>query len=229
MSADHLNGSTYGSTDDQTVGAASPSTPVKEQAQQTAGTAANEGAHVAGVARDEAQRVAAEAKSQASSLISETVSQVEDHSRTQRDRLVETLRGLGDDLDQMASQNSGGMAADLAREGASRARSVSSRLDGREPRELLDDVRAFARRKPGTFLLGALAAGVVAGRLTRGAKDGSDTAGTSTATDTSASGSLDPVYPAYPGDPATAAHPTTIVETGPTNPAVGETTISGGL
>jgi hypothetical protein len=44
-------------------------------------------------------------------------------------------------------------------------------LEQREPGELLDEVRALARRKPGTFLLGALAAGVVAGRLTRGAVD----------------------------------------------------------
>ena len=104
--------------------------------------------------------------------MSEATSQVEDQSRTQRDRIVETLRTFGDDLDKMATQSDGGMAADLAREGASRARELSSQLDGREPRDLLDDVRSFARRKPGTFLLGALAAGVVAGRLTRGAKDG---------------------------------------------------------
>ena len=107
-----------------------------------------------------------------SNLVSEATSQVADQTRTQRDRIVETLRTFGDDLDKMATQSEGGMAADLAREGASRARTLSSQLDGREPRDLLDEVRSFARRKPGTFLLGALAAGVVAGRLTRGAKDG---------------------------------------------------------
>lgn len=36
---------------------------------------------------------------------------------------------------------------------------------------MVDQVRGFARRRPGTFLLGALALGVVAGRLGRGAKD----------------------------------------------------------
>ena len=35
----------------------------------------------------------------------------------------------------------------------------------------LDEVRSFARRRPGTFLLAAAAAGLVAGRLTRGAVD----------------------------------------------------------
>lgn len=44
----------------------------------------------------------------------------------------------------------------------------ADRLQNREPAELLDEVRSFARRKPGLFLLGAAAAGVLAGRLTRG-------------------------------------------------------------
>jgi hypothetical protein len=68
----------------------------------------------------------------------------------------------------MASQSNSGLATDLARQVADRAHDLSSRVDGREPRELLDDVRSFARRKPGVFLLGAALAGVVAGRLTTG-------------------------------------------------------------
>ena len=64
-----------------------------------------------------------------------------------------------------------GLAADLAQEVADRARSLSRHLDQREPGELLDDVRRFARQRPGTFLLGALAAGVIAGRLLRGTRD----------------------------------------------------------
>jgi hypothetical protein len=44
----------------------------------------------------------------------------------------------------------------------------SSKLQNREPAQLLDEVRSFARRKPGTFLIGAALLGVAAGRLTRG-------------------------------------------------------------
>ncbi|HKC26518.1 MAG TPA: hypothetical protein VKB75_00770, partial [Jatrophihabitans sp.] len=36
------------------------------------------------------------------------------------------------------------------------------------PGDLVDELRRFARRRPGAFLMGALAAGVVAGRLGRG-------------------------------------------------------------
>ena len=200
----------------------SSTTHAKDQAMQTAGTAADEGKHVAGVARDEAQRVASEAKSQVNHLLSEATSQVEDQSRTQRDRIVDTLRSFSDDLGKMAAQSDGGIAADLAREGAVRARTLSSQLEGREPRDLLEDVRGFARRKPGTFLLGALAAGVVAGRLTRGAKNGTSAATSRPAVDTYAQ-HRDPVaYGAPVSDPVHAAGtdvPTDRPATGLPNPA----------
>ena len=149
---------------------AGQSSSAKDQAKQTAGTAADEGRQVAGAAQGEARKVASEASSQVRGLVDETTSQLEDQGRTQRDRVVETLRTLGDDLETMA-ESSDGIASNLAREVANRSHSLSSQLDGREPRELLDDVRGFARRKPGLFLGGALVAGVVAGRLARGAKD----------------------------------------------------------
>lgn len=147
-----------------------------DQAKQTAGTAAQEGKHVADVAKDEARNVVEESKQQARGLLDEAMTQVDDQARTQRDRLVGTLRTFGDDIEKMANgeQAGSGMAQDLARQVAERARAISSRMDGREPTELLDEVRSFARRRPGTFLLGALAAGVVAGRVTRGAKQASD-------------------------------------------------------
>ena len=152
--------------------AGSSSTGAKEQAKAAAGTAADEGKRVAGVAQGEAQRVASEAKFQTQHLLQQATSQVEEQSRTQKDRLVGTLRTLSDDLDQMAGRSEGGgVATDLVREVAGRARGLTSSLDAREPRELLEDVRAYARRRPGTFLVGALLAGVVAGRLTRGARE----------------------------------------------------------
>jgi len=158
---------TYTST-----GAGSTGGGANDQAKEAAGTAAEQGKHVAGTAADEAKNVGQEAKAQASNLLGEAKSQVDEQARSQRDRLVSTLRTFGDDIEKMANgeQTGGGMAQDLARQVADRAREFSSRMDGREPTELLDEVRAFARRRPGAFLFGALAAGVVAGRVTRGAK-----------------------------------------------------------
>jgi hypothetical protein len=68
---------------------------------------------------------------------------------------------------------------------AGRTDSVASWLEAREPADLLDEVKSFARRSPGTFLAIAVGAGVLAGRLTRGAKDAAkDTTATYTGTGT---------------------------------------------
>src|SRR4051794_22892336 len=149
-------------------------TTATSTAQQTQGdtSAAQESRRVAGVAQQEAGSVAAEAKDQVSNLLDQARSQVSEQGGVQRDRLVQTLTTFSDDLDHMAEQSDrSGMATDLARQAAGRVRDLSNRLDGREPSQILDDVRAFARRRPGAFLMGALAAGMLAGRLTRGAKE----------------------------------------------------------
>ena len=165
----------------------------------TTDQAKDQAKHVAGVASDEAKSVVGDVRQQARGLLDETSSQVQDQSRTQRDRLVETLRTFSDDLEGMAQQSSG-LASSAAREVADRARSFTDQLDGREPTELLDDLRSLARRRPGMFLAGAAIAGVVAGRILRGTRD----AAQSQTTDTYAgSGGYDPyatqtsVTPAY--------------------------------
>lgn len=157
----------YGSSGGTAMGGAA------ESGQQAAQTAKEEGKHVADVAMGEAQQVAAEARAQARNLVDEARAQVDEQARTQRDRLVTTLQTFGDDLERMArGEGAGdGMASDVVKQVVQRARDLSSQMDGREPTELLDQVRAFARRRPGTFLVGALAAGIVAGRLTRGVKE----------------------------------------------------------
>jgi len=158
-----------------------PST--KERAQDAAGTAAEEGRHVAGTAKEEAATVASEAATQARSVMNDAMGQVGDQSRAQKDKLASTLQTFGDDLESMASQ-APGMASDVARQVAGQVRGIASHLENREPNELLEDVRYYARQRPGLFLLGALTAGVVAGRLLRGTADGiaaaTATPGTST-------------------------------------------------
>ncbi|KZX21445.1 hypothetical protein [Rathayibacter tanaceti] len=44
---------------------------------------------------------------------------------------------------------------------------VAQWLEERDPSQLLDDVRSFARRRPGAFILIAAATGLVGGRLLR--------------------------------------------------------------
>jgi uncharacterized protein YjbJ (UPF0337 family) len=159
------------------------SSGAKEQAKAAAGTAAEQTKNVAGTAQEEAARVASEASSQLRGLLQQATSQVEEQSSEQKTRLAQTVRTFAEDLDSMhAEDQSSGLASQVVQEVAQQARALASRLEGREPRELLDDVRRFARRRPGTFILGALAAGVITGRLTRAGKAAQDSGTSSTPT-----------------------------------------------
>lgn len=142
----------------------------KEQAGRV-GQVATEGAsQVAQTTKEQAGEVAAETGRQVRQLAGEFRSQLDEQAGSQRDRLVETLRSVGDEMRQMAeSSDQSGVAADLVRQVSDRADSAASFLDGREPSDLLNEVRYYARRRPGMFLLAAGLAGAVAGRITRGA------------------------------------------------------------
>lgn len=154
------------------------------QARQAAGTAADEGKHVANVAKGEAQQVASDVQAHARDLLGEARTEVQQQTRSQLDTLVGTLQGFAEDLEKMARGEGpgSGLANDVVQQVGDKARAFSSQLQDRDPSEILDQARDFARRKPGTFLLGALAAGVVAGRLARGAKDAQSSSSTGTST-----------------------------------------------
>lgn len=126
------------------------------------------GQHVAGVAKDELRKVTTESKQQAKDLYRQTQSELADQAASQQKRVASGLRSLGDEFGSMAdSSESQGVASDLAHQAASRAAGVADWLDQRDPGSLLNEVKGFARRRPGTFIAIAAVAGVLAGRLTR--------------------------------------------------------------
>lgn len=141
----------------------SSSTPqaVREQA-------ADSGSQVTGTATEQAREVASEAQRQARNLKDQGVDQLREQARTSQQKAAGNLNSIADQLDRMSEQSDSGMAQDLVREVSQRAKKVASWLDSREPGDLVDELRNFARRKPGLFLAGAAAAGLLAGRLTRG-------------------------------------------------------------
>jgi hypothetical protein len=144
----------------------------QEEAKHLKDTTTQSVGEVAGTAMDQAQQVASDVKEQARKLSEDTKSQMQEQAASQRDKAVSTLRSFGDELSVMADskgEESSGLATQLAREGSSYTYQVADFLDQREPGQLLDEVREYARRRPGTFLIGAAVAGVVVGRLTRGA------------------------------------------------------------
>lgn len=152
----------------------------KEQAADVAQTGVQAGQHVASVAKEQAGNVTAEAGRQAKDLLGQARSELSQQATAQQQRVADGLKSLSEQLHSMSRHSDQpGIAADLARQGAQVTEQAASWFDGREPGALLDEVRSFARRRPGTFLLMAAGAGLLAGRLTRGLKDqssdGSDT------------------------------------------------------
>lgn len=94
--------------------------------------------------------------------------QVRGEADTQTNRLAQGIRGFADDLDSMSSSgNSDSAAAGLVRQAADGGRQAADWLDHRGLDGLLDEMRSFARRRPGMFLLGAAVAGFAAGRLAK--------------------------------------------------------------
>jgi hypothetical protein len=130
---------------------------------------------VAQTTKDQATNVVGEAKQQGRDLVWEARTQVGEQAGTQKARAVGGLRSLGDELQQMAGQGGqSGIAAEVARQAATRAHGLADHLDRHEPSDLLDQVRTYARRRPVVFLAGAAVLSVLAGRLTRNlASDGS--------------------------------------------------------
>jgi hypothetical protein len=192
---------------EQQNGAGGVATAAKDQAAQVGQTATQAGGQVARTTKDQAANVVGEATQQARDLIGEARTQVGEQADAQKVRAVEGLRSLGDELHQMADQSGrSGLATEVARQAATRAHGLADHLDRYDPTELLDQVRAYARRRPAVFLTGAAVLGVLAGRLTRNLA--SDDSRPQALTGGSASAALPPVAGDEPDYLATDAGPT---------------------
>ncbi|MDT0262564.1 hypothetical protein [Jatrophihabitans lederbergiae] len=143
----------------------------KSEASDVGQSAVGAGQHVAGVAKDQVANVTAEAGKQAKDLVNQARSELTQQAGQQQQRLAGGLRALGDELQSMVDNGQqSGVATDLAGQAAQKSHEIASWLDEREPGRLVEEVKDFARRRPGAFLLVAASAGLVAGRLTRGIK-----------------------------------------------------------
>jgi hypothetical protein len=160
-----------------TPGAGSPSEQLtsqvaRDEAGEVGRTAADAGRQVVGTAAEQAGTVAQEAEAQARDLVGEARGQVQQQARNGQQKATDGIRALSAELREMAGSGAQqGTVSEVSRQAADRADRLADWLGEREPGDLLEEVRSFARRRPGAFLLGAALAGVAVGRLTRGAVD----------------------------------------------------------
>lgn len=142
---------------------------VKDRANESAQVSKQAAGEVAHTATDKAKDVAAETKQQAFNVLGQAQDQFRQQTQTQQHNLVNNLRAFGDQLSSMANNaDSSGPAVGLVGQAGERVHGAASWLESRQPSDLVGEARSYASRKPAVFILGALVAGVAAGRLTRG-------------------------------------------------------------
>jgi hypothetical protein len=141
---------------------------MKEQGSQVAHGAAHTGQHLAHTAAEQGRQVAQEAGRKARGLVGQAQAELKGQAVDQQKRAATGLRTIGDQLRSMADKSGQqGMTTDLVHQTSDRVQHVADWLEQREPGQVVEEVRNFARRHPGMFLTGAAIAGVLAGRVTR--------------------------------------------------------------
>ena len=198
-----------GATSPSTGGSPSTADVAKDEARNVGQTAAQGAGQVASTAADQAKEVVQETKAQAADVLAQGRDQLRQQTVAQQQKAGQGLASLAEALRGMAEGNAPapGPARDLVQQGAGKVEEFANLLQNRQPAELLEEVRSFARRRPGTFLLGAALAGIVAGRLTSGVKAAHTDSGPSSSGGTyrTPTNYVDPA-PAYSGYEATGTY-----------------------
>jgi hypothetical protein len=159
------------------------SADLREDVAGLASDAGDAGRQVVDVAKDETRSVAADTKVQARRLLGTVGDELRTQAAAQQSKAAAGIRSAGTELAEMASSSErSGYASQVVGEAADRVDAVGRWLGERDPKSLLEEVKGFARRRPGVFIAIAVGAGVVAGRLTRAlASSGADSTGSTSA------------------------------------------------
>lgn len=152
-------------------------------AKETAKTAADQASSVAGAAAGNVKAVASEASTQTKAVVAQAkdhvqtlATQTKGELLTQADaksqQAASGLRTLSEQISALGDGRPGdaGPLTHYLQEAQDKVSSLASRLEAGGPQGVLDDLTAYARRRPGMFLLGAVGAGVVVGRMVRSGK-----------------------------------------------------------
>lgn len=158
-----------GSSDsDSSGGGTAKADAAKGAASDVAGTAKEQAANVVGTATEQAANVASEVSDHARQLFGQASGTLKDQAADQQQKAASGLRTIGDHLGKMAdNDDEQGLAVKVVRDLSNRAGSFAGYLEGRDPGSLVDEVKSFAARRPGTFIAIAAGAGILAGRLAK--------------------------------------------------------------
>jgi uncharacterized protein YjbJ (UPF0337 family) len=179
----------------------------KEQASATAGQAREAAGEVAGTALDQAKTVAGEARRQAGSAVGDLRGRVTEEVEGQTRRAAGTVHQWADDLAELARNTpDDSPARNLVSKAADGGHRAADYLDRHGVEGMTEDLKGFARRRPGAFLAGAALAGFAVGRMAKaGTKAQSGQSGqgaqqgrTPVRGDGTPEGAVRPTYGGYP-------------------------------
>ena len=141
----------------------------KEAASNVAGQAATKAGNVADEAKAQAGELAGTAAQKASDVVGTARDELRQRATSEAESVGQRLHAVADELRAMsrASTDNGGTVAPIVGDLAERVDHGAQRLANGDVDQVLEDVKRFARNRPGTFLLGAAGAGFVVGRLLR--------------------------------------------------------------
>jgi hypothetical protein len=141
---------------------------MKEFVMHTEQSARAEAGAMAETVKDETKNVAREAQQQARTALHQVQDDLRSQANTEAKRFAETLHATGRQLSSMAdAADDQGLMPTVVRDGAQAVERLATRLDQGGLDAVTGDMRQWARRSPGSFLLGAGALGFLAGRLAR--------------------------------------------------------------
>ena len=162
----------------------------RDEASNMASSLAKQSSAVADTARQDGQRIMSDAKEQLGNLTEQARRELHDliqqsqeefaqRADEQTDKAATALRSLAEEFGALADGRTTEAPhfVGMLREASQRARRYADRLDQGGIQGVGQELAGFARRRPGVFLLSAIAAGFVGGRLVRGVQQGGSAAG----------------------------------------------------
>jgi uncharacterized protein YjbJ (UPF0337 family) len=179
-------------TTDQSPGKADQA---KSAASETAGKAADQGKEVARAAASQATdvkehakeqlgNVTDEAKNQAQKVLSTTTSEVESQLEQRLGDAATFARTTAGELQALADgrPEDAGRSGDLVRQAGERLEHLADRADELGVRGVVEETTNFAQRRPVAFLAGAVAAGILVGRVARAGREAPSSSSSSAST-----------------------------------------------
>lgn len=140
----------------------------KDEAYEVKSQVEESAQNVVETAKAATANVADEVKNNTMDLLHQARTDFTAQAGTQQQNAAKGLHSISNELHTMANASEhSGIASEVIRQVADRSSSVASWLESREPGDVLNELKSFARQRPGAFLLAAAGAGILAGRLGR--------------------------------------------------------------